>query len=66
MPEDEKAAAAAHGEKLAEMYPIFKEILGEGWDFEYDPDVEAAGLFVIKMKKWEQERAKGAAVVEQV
>ena len=42
------------GLKLDEIYPVFKNILTEGWEFLFDPEVEEAGLFVQRMRKWEQ------------
>lgn len=47
--------------RLGDVYPVFKTILSEGWEFDYDPDVEAAGLFVVRMKQWEKKTQPPAA-----
>jgi hypothetical protein len=61
--DQEKARQVA--EKLAEVYPVFMNIIQEGWEFIFDPDVESAGVFVQKMRKWEEGLAGGkAAVIE--
>ena len=28
--------------------------LSQGWDFVFDPEIEEAGLFVKRMRKWEE------------
>jgi hypothetical protein len=52
------AADIAHAEdfveKLDEIYPVFKTVISEGWDFVFDPDIEQAGVFVQRMRKWEE------------
>lgn len=58
VPAKDRAEAEDLTRKLVEVYPVFKTILSEGWEFDYDPDVEAAGLFVVRMKQWEK-KAKG-------
>lgn len=68
VPEEDRATANDLGVKLAELYPTFKKVIEEGWDFEHDPDVEAAGLFTLHMRKWEaglQKGKKRVAAVEQ-
>jgi len=68
VPAKDRAEAEDLTRKLGEVYPVFKTILAEGWEFDYDPDVEAAGLFIVRMKQWEKKTtpagAKKKAVVE--
>jgi hypothetical protein len=54
VPAADIADAEDLGEKLSEIYPTFKNIISEGWEFVFDPDVEQAGVFVKRMRKWEQ------------
>jgi len=53
VPAGDQEEAKEFGHKLAEIYPGFMNVLSEGWEFVYDPDVEGAGLFLQRMKKWE-------------
>lgn len=46
--------AKRFGVALDEIYPVFKTVLQEGWDFVFDPEIEEAGLFVQRMRKWEE------------
>lgn len=54
VPAADIAVAEDFGEKLDEIYPVFKNVISEGWDFVFDPEIEEAGLFVKRMRKWEE------------
>ncbi|KAL1518818.1 hypothetical protein AB1Y20_003097 [Prymnesium parvum] len=46
-----REAATTHLKDMADGYLQFKTILAEGWELEYDPGIEKAANFVMKMKQ---------------
>jgi len=54
VPAADLAYAQDFGEKLDEIYPVFKNVISEGWEFVFDPEIEQAGVFVQRMRKWEE------------
>jgi len=43
--------AAALEQQLQDFYPVFKNILDEGWRLDFNPVVDEAGVFVSKLRK---------------